>query len=376
MNGFTIYQRALILRRLAIGFAVVLAVLYAGAAGLTLSPSLEAPAVAQTEGAVPGSSLGNTNDAEFWRQVRKGATGKVSIPDDKAAFLVQSEGDNWRAWRNGPILVVGAITFWVMFFVVYGFYMLRGTIKIRMGKAGRKILRFTTLERFAHWLTAGSFIILAITGVNMLYGRLVVRFFQQLTVGRTPGTMQGSETYATLTEIGKYVHNYVAFAFMTGLLLIFVLWVRDNVWDKYDWGWIKKGGGLLFPTEHPPADKFNFGQKTVFWAVMIGGGVLSFTGLNLLFPFVLFDLQAQQWIQAIHATVSQILCMMMVAHIYIGTVGMEDAIDTMTDGYVDENWAKEHHSAWLEKLRRKGKLEYQQPPADQPPAPEQTAPAE
>ncbi len=369
MNGLTI-------RRLAIGIGVVLVVLYAGAAGLTLSPSLEAPAVAQTEGAVPGSTLGSTSDAEFWRKVRKGVTGSVSIPDNKAAVLVQSEGDNWRGWRNGPIAIVGGITFWVMFFVVFGFYMLRGKIKVQMGKSGRRILRFTTLERFAHWLTAGSFIILAITGVNLLYGRFVVRFIHLLAGDVAPGTMQGSETYATLTEIGKYVHNYVGFAFMIGLLLVFVLWVRQNIWDKYDWGWIKKGGGLLFANQHPPAEKFNFGQKTVFWAVIFGGGALSFTGLNLLFPFVLFDLQAQQWMQAIHATVSQILCMMMVAHIYIGSVGMDDAIHTMTDGYVDENWGKEHHSAWLEKLRRKGKVVYKDHPADQPPAQEQTAPAE
>jgi len=369
MNGLTI-------RRIAVAIGAVLAVLYAGAAGLTLSPSLDAPAIAQTEGAVPGSALGTTNDAEFWRQVRKGVTGSVSIPDGKAAVLVQSEGDNWRAWRNGPIAVVGGITFWVMFFVVFGFYMLRGKIKVQMGKSGRRILRFKTIERFAHWLTAGSFIILAVTGVNLLYGRYVVRLLNMLTGETKRGTLQGSETYAMITEFGKYIHNYVAFAFMIGLLLVFVLWVRQNIWDKYDWGWIKKGGGLLFPTQHPASDKFNFGQKTVFWAVIIGGGVLSFTGLNLLFPFVLFDLQAQQWIHAIHATVSQILCMMMVAHIYIGSVGMDDAIHTMTDGYVDENWAKEHHSAWLDKLRRKGKIQYKQPPADQPPAQEQTAPAE
>ena len=363
-------------RRLVVAFGMALAVLYAGAAGLTLSPVLDVPAVAQTEGAVPGSTKGTASDAEFWRKIRHGNPGTVSIPDGNAAFLVQSEGDNWRAWRNGPIAIVGGITFWVMFFVVFGYYMLRGKVKVQMGKSGRRILRFTTLERFAHWLTAGSFIILAITGVNMIYGRYVVRFFHQLTGGGTSGGLQGSETYAALTEIGKYVHNYVGFAFIVGLLLVFVLWVRENIWDKYDWNWIKKGGGLLFPNQHPPAAKFNFGQKTVFWAVMIGGGVLSFTGLNLMFPFVLFDLQGQQWIHAIHSTVSQILCMMMVAHIYIGTIGMDEAIHTMTDGYVDENWGREHHSAWLEELRREGKLQYQEPPTDPPPAQSRAAPAE
>ena len=327
------------MRRWTAGIAMTVAFLYAGAAAMTLSPSLDAPAVAQTDGRVPGDALGTVNDSELWRMVREGDQGTVSIPDKQAGVLVQSEGDNWMNWRNGPIALVGAIMFWVMFFVVFGFYMLRGKVKMAYGPSGRKVLRFTSLERFAHWLTAVSFLVLAVTGVNMLYGKHVLI------------PLLGKPLFATLTEAGKYVHNYVGFAFMLGLLLIFVLWVKDNIWDKYDAGWIKKGGGLLFETEHPPAAKFNFGQKTVFWAVIIGGGVLSFTGLNLLFPFVLFDLQQMQWIQAIHGTVSQILCMLMIAHIYIGTVGMEGALDTMTTGKVDENWAREHHSAWLEEVR-------------------------
>ncbi len=331
-----------VFRRLVFGMALVLAGLYGSVAGLTVSPWLDRPAVAQTDGRVPGGTLGSTSSSEMWRQIRQGSPGQVSIADGKAAVLVQSEGDNWRAWRNGPILVVGAIAFWVMFFVVFGFYMIRGRIAIQHGRSGRMVLRFAAVERFGHWLTACSFIVLAVTGVNLLYGKYVLI------------PLLGKETFATLTQWGKYTHNYVAFAFMAGLLLIFALWVKDNLWDRYDWGWIKKGGGLLFPTEHPPAAKFNFGQKTMFWAVIISGAILSFTGLNLMFPFVLTDTQGMQWMQAAHATVSQIICMMMVAHIYVGTVGMEDAFHSMSTGYVDENWAKEHHSAWYQEVASAG----------------------
>ncbi len=328
-------------RRLIAGFAMALVIFYAGAAGLTLSPALHAPAVAQTDGRVPGGVSGNVSDSEMWRQIRKGEQGTVSIPDKKAGVLVQSEGDNWMNWRNGPIALVGAIMFWVMFFVVFGFYMLRGKVKIAHGPSGRKVLRFTSLERFAHWLTAVTFLVLAATGVNMLYGKHVLI------------PLMGPSAFSTFTEVGKYVHNYIGFPFMVGLALIFILWVKDNVWDQYDAGWIKKGGGLLFETEHPPSRKFNFGQKTVFWMVIGGGGVLSFTGINLLFPFVLFDLQQIQWMQAIHGTASQILCMLMIAHIYIGTVGMEGSFESMTTGQVDENWAREHHDIWLKEIQEK-----------------------
>lgn len=341
---------------------IVVVGLLAGLAAVTLSlsPAITSAAVAQTRGEVPGGVLGNANDAELWRQVRRGKAGTVSIPDRKAAVLIQSEGDNWQSWRKGPIAIVGAVSFWVMFFVVFGFFMIRGRVRISQGRSGRKVLRFGFVERFAHWLTAGSFIILAVTGVNMLYGRYLLL------------PLLGYGTFSELTRIGKYAHNYVAFAFIAGLVLIFVLWVHDNIWDRYDWGWIKKGGGLLFPADHPPAAKFNFGEKTMFWAVILCGGVLAFTGLNLLFPFYLFDLQQTQWIEAIHATVSQVICMLMVAHIYIGSIGMEDAFNAMSSGYVDENWAKEHHSVWYEEIRHgqtdaagSGPVQPSQAPAEQ-----------
>jgi formate dehydrogenase subunit gamma len=334
--------------------AAALTVAGDGLTGAGGSLGLAAPSAAQTGqpqvgqppggpipgGQVPSGALGTISDAEVWRAIRQGVSGTVSIPDKKAAVLVQSEGDNWRGWRNGPIAVAGAIAFWVMFFVIFGFYMIRGRVEVQHGLSGRKILRFRFIERFAHWLTAGSFILLAVTGVNMLYGKHVLI------------PLLGKSTFAALTQFGKYLHNYVAFAFMVGLVLMFVLWVRDNLLDRYDWGWIKKGGGLLFPTDHPPAAKFNFGQKTVFWAVMVSGLLLSVTGLNLMFPFYAADLHQMQWIQAVHATVSQVICMMMIAHIYIGSIGMQGAFEAMSTGEVDENWAKEHHSAWHEEAVR------------------------
>lgn len=367
-------RRSRLWRGFVLAFAAAAMAFLAVGIGMAVAPLIGADAQAQSAGSVPGNTLGTASDAEVWREIRRGVSGTVSIPDEKAAVLVQSEGDNWRAWRNGPIAWVGAIAFWVMFFVVFGFYMLRGKVEIKDGKSGRRVLRFGFIERFAHWLTAGSFIVLAITGVNLLYGRYVIRFFEALFGSGEGVGPTGSALFATLTQVGKYIHNYVAFAFMLGLLMILVLWVRENIWDRYDWGWIKKGGGLLFETEHPPAGKFNFGQKTMFWAVIITGALLSLTGLNLLFPFVFAEsVEQMQWTQAIHATVSQVICMLMVAHIYIGTVGMEDAWNAMSTGYVDENWAKEHHNAWY---RQKLADEARARDGDRPLAPPAGAPAE
>jgi formate dehydrogenase subunit gamma len=45
----------------------------------------------------------------------------------------------------------------------------------------------------------------------------------------------------------------------------------------------------------------------------------------------------------------------MLAHIYIGSIGMEGAFDAMGTGEVDLNWAKEHHSLWVEEVQAKNR---------------------
>jgi formate dehydrogenase subunit gamma len=345
------------------GFMALVALLALAAPSLErggLAPA--APALAQEAGNVPGNSLGNTSDSEFWREIRRGMQGQVSIPDKNAGVMIQSEGENWRAVRNGPLSTYGA---WVIFGVLALlalFFALRGRITIEHGASGRYVVRFNGIERFAHWVTAVSFIVLALSGLNLLYGRYVLLPFA------------GPEIFATLTLWGKYAHNFVGFAFMVGLALILILWVRHNLPNKYDFIWLAKGGGLLVKGSHPPSRKFNAGQKLIFWLVIIGGGSLSASGLALMFPFQihlfaptfeilnlfgtdlptqLTAMQEMQLSQLWHAVVGLVLIAVVLAHIYIGSIGMEGAFDAMGTGQVDENWAREHHSVWVEEMKKK-----------------------
>ncbi len=310
-------------------------------------------------GTVPGGSLGSASDAEIWRAVRQGAQGNVSIPDRQAGVLIQSEGENWRAVRNGPLSVYSAWALLGIIILLALFFAIRGRIKIESGRSAQTVERFNGLERFGHWLTAGSFIVLGLTGLNMLYGRYVLK------------PVIGSDAFALLTLGGKYAHNYLAFAFMVGLALIFVLWVRHNFPDKTDLAWLAKAGGLFTKHSHPPAKKFNAGQKILFWLVILGGISISLSGIALMFPFriamfeptfallnaVGFDLPTtvtpmleMQLSQVWHAIVGVFLIVVIVAHIYIGSVGMEGAFDAMGSGMVDRNWAREHHSLWAKDL--------------------------
>lgn len=317
-----------------------------------------------TEGTVPGGVQGNESDGSIWNQIRQGAQGTVSIPDRKAGQLIQSQGQDWRAFRLGPLMKYGAWALLGIIALLALFYLIRGRIRIEAGPSGKTITRFSMIERMGHWLLAVSFIILGLTGLNVLYGRYVLL------------PVLGPDAFGAITIWGKYLHNYVGFAFMLGLVMVFVMWVIHNFPRTADIKWILQGGGMFSKGSHPPAHKFNAGQKIIFWAVILCGASLSLSGIALMFPFEMalfaktfaflnnfgFDLptaltpiQEMQLSQSWHSILSLLLIVVVIAHIYIGTIGMEGAFDAMGTGEVDTNWAKEHHSLWVEDMKEDAK---------------------
>lgn len=309
---------------------------------------------------------GTDSVTDIWGAIRMGAEGRITIPDANAARLIQSEGDNWRAIRNGPVTVYSAYALLGMIVVLSVFFVLRGRVRIEHGRAGVTLERFNPLERFGHWLMAGSFIVLALTGLNLLFGRYLLL------------PVIGKEVFAAITMWGKYAHNYVAFAFMAGVALVFVVWVVHNFPSRNDLTWLMQGGGILNPGSHPPARKFNAGQKIIFWLVVLGTISVSLSGIALMFPFQtafmgktfaalnvlgaqlstdLSPLAEQQLNQIWHAIASVAFVCVILAHIYIGSVGMEGAFDAMGSGQVDLNWARQHHNLWVEEMEQRSAAE-------------------
>ena len=278
------------------------------------------------------------NKADLWRGIRSGEQGTVSIPNKSAGVLVQSEGEAWRSLRNGPLSTYGGWVLGGMLGLLVLFFLVRGRIRIDGRKTGRTIQRFNAFERGVHWLTAGSFVVLAFTGLNVLYGRHTIL------------PLLGPDVFAAMTAYGKFVHNYLGFAFMIGIALIFLMWVKHNIPNSGDIAWALKAGGLFSKGVHPPAKKFNAGQKVIFWATVLGGVALGFTGVQLLFPFSFASMADMQLYQLIHAGVAVVLIAVIIAHIYIGSVGMEGAFDAMGSGEVELQWAREHHSLWVEEV--------------------------
>lgn len=324
---------------------------------------------------------GQASDAELWEALRfNTATVSTQARGPASAVLVQDDGMAWLTFRSGPLKVWGGIALLATVGLLAVFYLIRGKIRIDGPRTGQTIERFAAFERFSHWLLAGSFILLGITGLITLFGRIAfIPLF-------------GHEAFSPIAIGSKWVHNNVSWAFMAALVIVFCLWVIHNLPNRHDLVWIAKGGGLFVKGVHPPAKKFNAGQKMIFWSVIVLGGSVSASGLSLLFPFempmfaktfaamnglglpglvgmdplptTLTPHAEMQLATAWHAIVAFAMMVIVIAHIYIGSVGMEGAYDAMGSGQVELQWAKEHHGLWVEELQEKAAAKTAAAPAE------------
>jgi formate dehydrogenase subunit gamma len=276
----------------------------------------------------------SVNEEALFKQNSK-IRGVVTIPDSKAANLIQPQGREWRGFHEGALPWIAGIAVLGMLLGLGAFYLWKGTIGDDDQISGEKIKRFNWFERFTHWMTASCFIVLAISGLNYIFGK---RILQPLI---------GPDAFTAWSQYAKYAHNYLAWPFMLGIVFMFAVWVRDNVPNRVDLAWLKAGGGF-FNRRHVDAERFNAGQKGVFWIVILFGLAMSVSGIIMLFPFSATDINGMQLTQVVHAVIGVLFIAAMLGHIYIGTLGMKGAYDAMGSGEVDLAWAKAHHNLWVE----------------------------
>ena len=262
-------------------------------------------------------------------------SGRCTLPDQKACTIEQPAGRDWRHFHEVTLRWIGGIVILGILAVLIIFYLWRGMVRIESGRSGRTIVRFGAFERFAHWMTATCFIILAISGLNITFGRPLLL------------PLMSPEAFTAWSEWAKYAHNYLSFPFTIGVILIFFMWIAGNIPNRVDVEWFRRGGGIV-GHDHPPAYRFNGGQKMVYWIVVLGGSAVAVSGYVLMFPFYGTGIQNMQAAEIVHGIVAMLFVAAMLGHIYIGTIGMEGAFEAMGTGTVDLNWAKEHHSLWLE----------------------------
>ena len=305
------------------------------------APEIQQPAVQSPPAAGQGSTAvpGWNNPPQSWGGVSERPQ-YASIPGVETNRLIQGAGREWRAFHNGPLTQGGG---WLLVLVLAGlvaFYLIKGMVKLHEPPTGRLIERFNAVERASHWTMAISFIFLMLTGIVMFFGKHIVL------------PWLGYSGFSWLTIVSKNIHNFVGPLFIFSLLVSFLLFVKDNLFNSLDWVWIRKFGGM-FGGKEVPSGRFNGVEKLWFWGgLVVLGATLAATGLILDFPNWNQTREAMQLSNIIHVIAAMLFIAGGLAHAYMGTLGVEGAYTGMRRGYVDEAWARQHHALWYEEVRQ------------------------
>jgi len=295
-------------------------------------PDSSAAAQVERQQAQPG------NNAPVWRDVRSGDPGYTTVRGVETGVLIESRGQTYREARV-PIAFWGGILIAVALGGLALFYLIRGTMDVKEPPGGRMIRRFSTADRYAHWLLAITWVVLAITGLVMSLGKAVLL------------PVIGYTLFSWLAILSKNLHNFAGPILIVAVPWMFVQYIRDNGIGAEDFKWFANVWGYFRGHEYPSA-RFNAGEKLVFWVVLvILTTILVVTGLILNFPNFGQTRTTMQTANLIHMVASYLAIALAAVHIYLGTIGMKGAYRAMRDGYVSEAWAEHHHKRWYDDVK-------------------------
>lgn len=295
--------------------------------------------------------------SNYWRAVKEGVSGYTAVKGQETDVLIASGGTRWQALRDGPVAKYAPWGIVGMLIIVALYHLIHGRTRLDEPRSGRTIKRWNWIDRVVHWVTAVSFIALAVTGLSMLIGKMVLI------------PLLGKAGFSLWAQASITIHNVVGPVFSVGIVLMIVMWIWHNIPNAVDVQWFKQGGGVI-GKGHPSAGRMNGGEKVWFWLVTLAGLVVCLTGLLMVAPS--YGIAIPGWLDflpmeegsrgqmqqanLIHAVLSLGWAAVAVGHIYIGTAGTEGALEGMTTGYVSTEWAKQHHDLWYEQMEAEGKV--------------------
>ncbi|WP_180954826.1 formate dehydrogenase subunit gamma [Bacillus sp. V3-13] len=210
----------------------------------------------------------------------------------------------------------------------------------------KMVKRFSKPVIFAHWLNAGAFFLLYLTGLPMY-----TEFFDWVYV------VFGGPAGARL------VHRIGAVLFILPVVYIlfadpksFFHWIRQILtWKSHDFKFL-----LQFPKEffggHPKVPKqdfYNAGEKLNSLLAIITTIMLIGSGFIMWFP-AYFSQTVVMWAYPIHNIGLGLSIAVVVGHIYlsVGHPNSRVSLRGMTKGDVPEAYVKDHHGRWYDELKQ------------------------
>jgi formate dehydrogenase subunit gamma len=300
------------------------------------------------------------NNKPVWDEIRSGGPQITTVRGRETNVLIQPEGQTWRAVRV-PIIFWGGILFALAVAGLAVFYLWRGTMAAEEKPGDRVIERFSPMDRYAHWFVAIVWVALAITGLILSLGKSVLL------------PLIGYTLFSWLATLAKTLHNFIGPLLIIGVPWLFLRFIRDNGISGEDIKWFLNIKGYFTGHEYP-SDRFNAGEKSVFWLVLVvASTVLIVTGLILLFPNFDQVRSTMQVTNVIHMLAAYLAIALACVHIYLGTLGMAGAYRAMRDGNVTASWAEHHHLRWYQRVAAgKAREKFVVPPVEE--KPERVAP--
>jgi formate dehydrogenase subunit gamma len=285
--------------------------------------------------------------ADYWRQVRQGQEGYTTSTSPEHGILISTPGETWFILKEKWMSPAGAIAIFGSIAMVVMAYWLLGPLMLSKPRTGRKLTRWSRLDRALHWSMAFTFLTLAFSGLMLVYGKHFLKPYMP------------TDWWAMVIYAAKQYHNYVGPLFFILLVFVLLKWWRKSLLNKVDIQWFLKLGGMVgkYKGTHPSAGFSNGGEKAIYWLLIVFGTFAAISGLILDFPIFGQTRRDMELSNLIHMFSALILICGFIFHIYIGLFGMEGALEGMVTGKVDETWAKEHHDLWYEEMKAQGNIE-------------------
>lgn len=297
---------------------------------------LSAPSMANTEREAIGFA-----GADYWRAVKGGEEGVTTSLSPEHGVLISVPSQLWFEIKTKWVSPLGAIAIFGTLGMCTLMYWLIGPTRLSKPRTGRKLKRWSRIDRTLHWTTATMFLTLAGSGLAIIYGKYFIKPVVSF------GVWQDWIWFA------KQFHNYVGPLFFLCLVAVLLKWFKHSVINMVDIRWFMKAGGMIgsHKGSHPSAGFSNGGEKVIFWLLIWFGGIVVLTGLFLDFPQFGQVRRQMEWASFIHISAALVLICGFIFHIYMGLFQVEGALEGMVKGEVDETWAKEHHDLWYAEVK-------------------------
>lgn len=198
------------------------------------------------------------------------------------------------------------------------------------------IVRYTPNERTNHWITAITFVLLALSGLAMFHPAM---FWLSALFGGGQWT--------------RILHPFMGLVMFVSFLVLALRFWHHNYLDKSDVQWLKQIDDVLANREDrlPEIGRYNAGQKLLFFTMVACLVLLLLSGVVIWRRYFsgYFPIDAVRIAAVVHAAAAFVLIVGIIVHIY-AAIWIKGSVGAMVRGTVTVGWARKHHPKWFREI--------------------------